>query len=292
VSRILTERTRRRGRTRRVAAAAIGLPSLLLVSGCTKATTDELKRLGLPRPASDRSPFMHDMWIGSWIAAFAVGFFVWGLIIFASIRYRRRSESAVPRQIRYHLPIEMLYTMAPIVVIAVLFFFTVEEQDKIKAPVNNPDHRVLVTAQQWSWTFNYLKEPAAGGTNVYDAGTVARFPQLWLAKGQSVMFTLHSPDVIHDFWVPSFYFKLDIIPGRDQSFFMTPTKLGVFSGHCAELCGYQHSRMLFTVHVVTPQQFDQHMKALKRAGQTGELLGGKNSHTVSGLEAAARGGVK
>lgn len=290
MSRNLTERVAARRRARTAAAVALGLLSMLALSGCSQATEEQWKRLGLPEPGSDRSVYVHDLWIGSWIAAMIIGCFTWGLIFWAVIRYRRRSNEDLPTQVRYNLPIEVLYTVAPIIIVAVLFFFTVEKQNKILEPVDNPDHEVVVTAQQWSWTFNYLDEPGAGGTDVYDAGTGAMEPTLWLVKGQSVTYTLHSPDVIHSFWVPSFYFKRDVIPGRDQSFSMTPTVEGDFVGRCAELCGYQHSRMLFNVHVTSQEEFDQHMADLKARGQTGVLLGGANSETVAGLNESEEAG--
>jgi cytochrome c oxidase subunit 2 len=214
---------------------------------------------------------------------------VWGLIVYAMVRFRRRSEDEIPRQVRYHLPIEMLYTVAPLIVVAVFFFFTVEKQDKVLADAAHPDHNVLVTAQQWSWTFSYLHEKAIGGTNVYDAGSASVEPQLWLVKDQSVTFDLHSPDVVHSFWVPSFYFKMDVIPGRENSFSMTPTRYGTFVGRCAELCGYLHSQMLFNVRVVTQEQFDAHLRALKDAGAIGAPLGGEQSRRVAGIESQSAG---
>ncbi len=263
---------------------------LVVLTGCSHDTTEQFKRLGLPPPASNRSTYMSTLWIGAWIACLVVGVIVWGLIGYCIIRFRRRRDDEVPKQLRYHLPIEMLYTIAPIIVVAVFFFFTVEKQDKILADVAHPDHQILVTAQQWSWTFSYLNEPAAGANQVYDVGTPAREPELWLVKDQSVTFTLHSPDVIHSFWVPSFYFKLDVIPGHDQGFSMTPTRYGTFDGRCAEFCGYLHSQMLFKVHVVTASQFNAHMRALKAAGNVGVPKGGENSSKVAGLE--SEGSVK
>jgi len=265
---------------------------LLAVTGCSKDTTDQLKRLGLPEPASDRSDYVSSLWIGAWIACLVTGVVVWGLIAYASVRFRRRRDDEIPRQLRYHLPIEMLYTVAPLVVVAVFFFFTVQKQDKLLADVAHPDHEVIVTAQQWSWTFNYVHESATGGTNVYDKGTPAREPQLWLVKDESVNFDLHSPDVIHSFWVPAFYFKMDVIPGRQNSFSMTPTRLGVYQGRCAELCGYLHSEMLFKVHVVTRDAYETHLKALKAAGDTGLVLGGSNSHSIAGLEGGKEGTLR
>jgi cytochrome c oxidase subunit II len=293
VGRLLTERAARRPRLRKVAAAALGSLLLVVLTGCSQATTDQWKRLGLPVAASDRSPYMESLWIGSWIAAFIIGFFVWGLILFASFRYRRKEGDEPPRQVRYNLPIEVLYTVAPIIVVVVLFYFTIQKLDKVNELVANPDHQVDVVAQRWSWTFDYLHEPAANNKNVYDQGTPATLPELWLVKGESVTFHLYSPDVVHSFWVPSFYFKLDVIPGRSdrstQSFSMTPTRTGVFAGRCAELCGYLHSRMLFEVHVVDKAAFDKHMQALASAGQVGRPRGQSNSRTVSGLEATSQG---
>ncbi len=292
MSRSLTEpagRRQSRTRTRRLAVTVGGALMLLVMTGCSQETTDQWKRLGLPEPGSDRTVYVHDLWIGSWIAAGIIGVFTWGLILWAALRYRRRNADELPTQVRYNLPIEVLYTIAPIIIVAVLFFFTVEKQNKVLAQVDNPDHKVVVTAQQWSWTFNYLGESGAGGTDVYDAGTTSIEPTLWLVEDQTVAFTLHSPDVIHSFWVPSFYFKRDVIPGRDSTISLTPTVAGDFVGRCAELCGFQHSRMLFKVHVTTQQEFDQHMASLKTDGYTGVLRGGADSETVAGLEKSQGG---
>jgi cytochrome c oxidase subunit II len=284
---LLTERSSRRSPLRKAAAAVSGTLMLLVLTGCSQATTDQWKRLGLPVAASDRSAYMKDLWIGSWIAAFLVGFFVWGLILYASFRYRRRSDDEAPSQVRYNLPIEVLYTIAPLIVVIVLFYFTIEKLDKINEIVDHPDHTVDVTAQRWSWTFSYLHESGANNKNVYDVGTPASLPQLWLVKGETVTFNLYSPDVVHSFWVPSFYFKLDVIPGRSdrstQSFSLTPTRTGTFAGRCAELCGYLHSRMLFEVRVVDRAAFDKHMQALVKAGQIGVPKGQSNVRDVSGL---------
>lgn len=292
VSRIPPDRRTRRPRVRRVCAALGGLLLCLTLAGCSQDTIDHLKRLGLDAPTSDRAPYMHSLWIGAWIAAFIVGGIVWGLIIFSVIHFRRRSDDDVPRQIRYHLPLEVLYTVAPVIIVIVLFFFTVKTQDKVLKPVDNPQHSVLVTAQQWSWTFNYLHEPAADGKTVHDVGNTAHLPTLWLAKGQTVTFKLHSADVAHSFWVPSWYFKLDVLPGRHNKFSVTPTKLGTYDGKCAELCGYLHSKMLFRVHVVTPEQFNQHMKQLEKKGQVGLLKGPKLPYQEAGLDTGSAGGEK
>jgi cytochrome c oxidase subunit 2 len=284
VSRTITESAGRSQRLRRAGGVIVGVVLLLALTGCSEETEGELKRLGLPPPASDRSVYMHDLWIGSWVAAGIIGLFVWGLIFWAVVRYRRRSDDELPSQVRYNLPIEVLYTVAPVIAVAVLFYFTVEKQNKMLEEVDNPDHKVQVTAQQWSWTFSYLGEDAAGGQDVYESGTAADPAELWLVEDESVEFLLHSPDVIHNFWVPNFYFKQDVIPGRDATIYLTPNEQGEYIGRCAELCGVQHSRMLFDVNVVTQEEFDEHIEELLEAGQIGAPRGGDDSETVKGLE--------
>ena len=85
-----------------------------------------------------------------------------------------------------------------------------------------------------------------------------------------MQFDLTSNDVIHAFWVPSFIYKLDVVPGRTNSFNVTPIKEGEYPGRCSELCGLYHSRMLFTLHIVSSDEYEQHLQDLADAGQTGE----------------------
>jgi cytochrome c oxidase subunit 2 len=82
----------------------------------------DLSRLAYPKAASDRSEAIFDLWVGEWIAAGIIGFGVFGMIMWSVLRYRRKSDDHIPPQLRYNLPIEVLYTVAPIIVIAALFF--------------------------------------------------------------------------------------------------------------------------------------------------------------------------
>lgn len=285
----LTERTARGGRApRRVAAVILSLLSLPLLAGCSEAEVGELTRLGLPEPANSSAPHMLELWIGAWIAAGVVGVLVWGLIIWAVVRYRRRSDDEVPVQVRYNLPIEALYTIAPFVAIFVLFYHTVVAQEAILAEHESVDHEVLVVGQQWSWTFNYLGEDGIdegpGGNDVFTVGTVAEPPTLVLPVGETVKFRLRSPDVIHSFWIPAYYFKMDVIPGRENSWITTPTETGTFDGRCAELCGLQHSRMLFSVKVVEPAEYEEYLAALEARGNTGIANGSTQADEIVGLE--------
>lgn len=243
----------------------------------------------MPPPVTDRADNTLNLWIGSWIAALAVGVLVWGLIIWSIIAYRKRSEK-LPVQTRYHMPIETLFTVVPFIMIAVLFFFTVREQNVIlETDKKDPDIVVNVVGQQWSWTFNYLgPDEQDTSDDVWEGGTPRDIPDLYLPVGERVRFELTSPDVIHSFFVPEFLFKLDVFPGKTNAFELTPTQKGTYAGKCAELCGSYHSRMLFNVHVVSKQEYQEHLAELRRKGQTGSATGGDQAETVAGLEEATK----
>ncbi|MFF3563140.1 cytochrome c oxidase subunit II [Streptomyces sp. NPDC002574] len=281
----------------------------LVLATATGCTYEDFPRLGMPSPATAEAPRILSLWQGSWAAAFAVGVLVWGLILWSIIFHRRsRTKVEVPPQIRYNMPIEALFTTVPLVIISVLFYFTARDESKLLETSKRPDHVVNVVGFQWSWAFNYVEDvdgnpstppagkvPAelstisakkldapAGADGVYDFGSAATKdpdtgnpgPTLWLPKGESVRFVLTSRDVIHDFWVVPFLMKMDVIPGHTNVFQVTPNKEGTFMGKCAELCGVDHSRMLFNVKVVSPAQYQQHLKDLAKKGQTGYVPAG------------------
>jgi cytochrome c oxidase subunit II len=274
-------------RARSIALVAMASGAALLVSSCSVADQEEIKRLAQPEGVTDRTPGMASLWMGAWLAAILVGIVVWGLIGYACVKFYRRRDDEIPVQTRYNLPIEILYTIAPVVMVLVFFFFTVTVQNEVLAEPKSggADHKLIVVGQQWSWTFNYDKDPALdGSTTVYDGGTTADRPTLYLPVDQSVEVQLRSPDVIHSFWVPAFLFKMDVVPGRDNHFSFTPTREGTFKGRCAELCGTYHSRMLFDVKVVSEAEYKSHLERLQQQGNIGPALGGSEVDQQSGLE--------
>jgi cytochrome c oxidase subunit 2 len=264
---------------RRLLLAGLSL-GVLALSGCTEADIQQWKRLGLPAPSGNHTSYIEHLWIGAWIAAAFVGVLVWGLIGWASRRYKRKDPSYIPKQNRYNLPMEIMYTIVPFIIIGVLFYYTVVTQNKVLATVPNPDHTIDVVGQKWSWTFNYKeKDNPAVGQDVYESGTINTSPDLYLPVGQSIRFNLSSPDVIHSFWIPSFYTKLDVVPGRDNHFYTTPTTEGTFPGKCAELCGTYHSAMIFNVHIVSVDEYNAYLKTLIAKGQVGEAKGPANANS-------------
>ena len=276
-----------RGGARRAVGMALVVSAGLLVSGCAGAAV-RVERGWLPtdRNTTNQTSRIMTMWNGSWIAALAVGVLVWGLTLWCVVAYRRRrGEQGLPLQVRYNLPLEILYTVVPLIMVAVLFYFTARDQVAIAATNVKPDVTIDVVAKQWSWDFNYVNE------NVYDSGVMAELtgapgvereaPTLYLPVNQRVQFNLTSRDVIHSFWIPAFLYKLDVIPGLVNRFQVIPQRIGTFRGKCAELCGEYHSDMLFTVKVVDRADYDAHINQLRAIGQTGQL--GTNlgrSHTL------------
>ena len=275
---------RRAGR-RRALIAVVALGLALLVSGCS----DTLYRGFLPgssaHEVTDQTGRISSLWRGSWVTALLVGLLTWGLILWCVAVYRKRkSDDTLPVQLRYHVPLEVMYVVLPIVMVGVLFFFTSRDTSAIMATNAPADVHIQVIGKQWSWDFNYLD------AGVYDTGTQAqgldqpgaldRQVTLWLPVDQRVEFTLNSRDVIHSFWVPAFLFKMDVIPGRTNTFQVTPTAVGDYRGKCAELCGEYHSAMLFNVKVVPRAEYDAHLEELRAAGKTGALSLDLSRHQV------------
>ena len=286
---------RRPGTSRARLALALSLGvGVATLAGCSSETQDAWQRVAMPEPATEEGWRILEFWQNSWIAAMVTGAIVWALMFWVIWRYRRRHEDEVPVQTRYNLPLEIFYTIAPIIMVLVFFTHTVRIQTDLTALSDNPDHTVKVVGQQWSWTFNYVDEPVAGGKNVYESGTGSYIPTLVLPVDESVRFQLVSPDVIHSFWITGFLYKEDIIPGRTNEFEVTPNRIGEFVGKCAELCGSYHSRMLFNVKVVTRADYEQYLQEQIDKGFVSEspVLGNKVTTEQAGLESNAEGGTE
>ncbi|WP_307828134.1 cytochrome c oxidase subunit II [Nocardioides sp. SYSU D00038] len=255
----------KRGIPRTAALVVLGLSTLFL-AGCSDETA--AGRLAMPDPASEQGEHILNLWQGAWIAALITGGLVWGLIFYATWRFRRRSaDDPIPVQTRYNLPLEIFYTIAPVIMVIVFFNHTVKTQNLVLEESERPDHTVYVVGQKWSWTFNYVEEPAGDGKVLFEAGTGSYIPKLVLPVGETTRFELRSPDVIHDFGVPGFLMKMDVIPGRNNHYEIKPTAEGTYRGACYELCGTYHSRMLFTVDVVSPEEYEDYLEELAATGK-------------------------
>jgi cytochrome c oxidase subunit II len=256
--------------------AAIAVAVLLATAGCQ---SNAFTRMGMPAPVTKQAKVVVTLWQGSWIAAWCVGIVVWGAIIAAVIFFRKRSDR-IPDQVRYNLPIEILYTVVPFIMVGVLFFFTARDENYVDALPAHPDVVIDVTGFQWSWEFQYpqYKVPKSEYREVTEIGQMwngdtpgneNQLPLLEIPIGETVRFNLASTDVIHAFWIVPFDFKRDVIPDHPNHFEVTPTTTYTGIGRCTELCGLYHSRMLFRVKIVPAAQFKQWIAAQQTQQNSG-----------------------
>jgi cytochrome c oxidase subunit 2 len=164
-----------RGLTRRLRpvalAATLGVLAVTL-SGCSWS---EVIGLGWPEGITPQAHVNRELWVGSLIAALVVGVIVWGLIFWASAFHRKKAtDSELPRQFGYNMPLELVLTVTPFLIISVLFYFTVVVQEKMLHKDPNPEVVIDVTAFQWNWKFGYQKVNFADGTLTYDGADLAR----------------------------------------------------------------------------------------------------------------------
>lgn len=211
----------------------------------------ELPSFGAPDPASEQGQEIFDLYRWFAAAAAGVGVFVTVLLVYTVIRFRRREDDAIPSQKPYNIPVEVAYTAIPLLIVVVLFVFSVRTENEVSAQTDDPDHVVEVTGYQWQWQFDYAD------TDISVAGVPGgELPELVLPAEETTRLDLRTTDVIHSFWVPQFLNKKDMIPGLDNSIDVTPTETGTYEGVCAEYCGLDHGRMRFTVRVIEPDEFD------------------------------------
>lgn len=274
----------RTNRRLRWAAIPIAATLALVLAGCTQAELHGYLpgfEEGQP-PVTNNTERVSGLWTTAWIVLLIVGLITWGLTIWAVVVYRRRKgQTGLPVQLRYNMPIEIFYTVVPLILVLGFFAFTARDQTAIEARFAKPDVKIEVMAKQWAWDFNYVDD------NVYSAGiqgqpepggrkgalVQSEVPTLVLPVGKKIEFALESRDVIHSFWVIDFLYKKDLIPGKTNYMSVVPERVGTYSGKCAELCGEYHSLMLFRVKVVSPADYDTYIASLRAAGNTGQLDG-------------------
>jgi cytochrome c oxidase subunit 2 len=223
-------------------AVALGV----VLAGCS------LPRFGQPDPATKEGGHGLALWQGFFLTACAVGALVLGLILYAAIRFRRRSDD-IPNQRHFNTRWEIAYTVTPIAIVAVLFGFSLVTQGRLDPRVDHPDLVVNVTAFQWGWQFEYPDRQI----KISGSAEVDEKPTLVLPEGRTTRLVMRTTDVVHSFWVPSFLNKRDMIPGVDNSLDVTPTQVGTFDGRCAEYCALDHWRMGFTLKVVPVGELDR-----------------------------------
>lgn len=226
------------------------LAQILSAGALLTSCGDDGPAFGAPRGATRQGRDIFRLWQGSIWIALAVGALVWGLILYCIVRFRRRGDE-LPKQTQVNIPWEIAYTVAPLLIVAVLFAVNMRTLDRVDHLSADPSLTVAVTAFQWQWRFTY--EPA--GVEV--VGTADQDPVLMLPTGTTVRLRLQSDDVQHSFYVPAFLFKRDTVPGITNEVDLEVVKEGRYDGRCAEFCGLFHDRMNFTVQAVSRDEFDR-----------------------------------
>lgn len=180
------------------------------------------------------------LWIG-------IGIFVLvgGTLLYTVIRFRGRAKDKIPPQIEGNTRLEVIWTIVPIILLAIIAVPTVRDAFYVAAP-EQPELAldVKVTGYQWWWGFEY---PEYG---------VVTANEMRIPAGRPVHLTLHSQDVVHSFWVPRLAGKMDVVPNRENTMWLQADEPGIYYGQCAEYCGTSHANMRFRVVAMEPSEFD------------------------------------
>jgi cytochrome c oxidase subunit II len=244
---------------RRLLIVALALP--LVLGGC------QLPAFWGYRGSTTQAHDEFRLWAGTFIAAIVVGVITAALILWAIIRYRHRSDE-IPRQFQSHVGLEITYTVIPVIIVLILFGFTVVTENRVDALTPHPAVTVDVNAFQWGWQFNYagkhvsvegetLDDPDPVGLNGGACAPVDRClgPGLIVPAGKTVQIDLRSRDTIHGFYVPQFNFSRYAQPGVLNRFDVSVQHPGIYRAQCTQFCGLYHSVMFFHVVALPPSQF-------------------------------------
>ncbi len=241
-------------------------------------------------PNSSQARAIADLFFWSMVIGGLIFVLVTGLVLYAAWRYRGRPRDGEPYQNPGNRKLEIAWTIAPTLLLAVLFIFTLSGMRTIDSPPGDQQPDVVVTGYSWWWRVDY---PKAGFTTANE---------IHIPVGQQILFQLKAGDVIHSFWVPELGPKKDMIPGHPgNTVWLAADKPGVYQGACAEYCGAEHAWMRIRVIAHPQAEFDawQQQQAAAAAPASGELARGAelfqqstcvNCHAIRGTNANAQAG--
>ncbi len=223
-------------------------------------------------PVTQDAQLIKDLYDLIFIIAVVIFVFVEGLLIYTAIRFRRRKPDEMPAQVHGSRALELLWTVIPAIIVAVIFFLALDTMNKMTASgtLSNPvshvhaindasarrrveaaqpvDLVIDVTARQWVWQFKYPGE----------AGVIAN-ETLVVPAGKNIRLDMTSADVIHAWWVPYFGAMIYVNPGElSYVWFNVPeAKAGEYQGQCNVYCGVSHANMLAKVRVLPQAEYDK-----------------------------------
>lgn len=164
-------------------------------------------------------------------------------IFYFAIRYRRRSATERPPQISENLPLEIAWTAVPLVLVVTMFLWGTSLYIRNSRPPEAATE-VFVVGKQWMWK---IQHPEG----------VREINELHVPVGKPIKLTMTSEDVIHDFAVPAFRIKKDVVPGLYTTEWFEATKTGRFHLFCDQYCGADHALMRGEIMVMEPTDFEQ-----------------------------------
>src|SRR4051812_18438845 len=222
-------------RPRRLVVAALTVALAALIAGCVQNPNSIFhNRTDVNREVG--SLFKLLIWLGTIVFVFTEAMLVWARVKFRS----RPGNPHEPEQVHGNTRLEIMWTVIPAVVLAIIAVPTVRTIFKTQAQARGAALQVEVTGHQWWWEFRY---PQYG---------IVTANELYLPIGRTVNFALKTHDVIHSFWVPGLGGKRDLVNNRVNHIWYTPDSTGIaaFNGFCAEYCGTSHANMRFRAYTV------------------------------------------
>lgn len=163
------------------------------------------------------------------------------VFIFA-IKYRRKSDDERPKAIHGNIPLEIAWSVIPLLIMLVMFAWGTKLYFENYTPPRKDTLDIYVTGKQWMWKIQYPDGQR-------------EINEMHVPVGRPVKLTLASEDVIHSFFIPAFRLKHDVVPGSYQTYWFEATKPGRYHIFCAEYCGTNHSRMIGWVTVMEPLEY-------------------------------------
>ena len=222
------------------------------------------------------------------IASVPMFVLVTSVVLYCVYRFRMRpgEEDMDGPPIHGNTRLEVIWTLIPaVMMIGLCVYAAVELHNAEKAPAASapPELKVRAVGEQFAWTFFYTGSKGADGKEIASN-------QLYLPVDRSVKFTVQSKDVLHDFWVPAFRWKIDAVPGMDTHYRVTPNRIGVYPVVCAELCGLGHATMRQTAHVLSADDFAAWLKEKGQPAAEGDDQNESGGGSEAGAEVFAANG--
>jgi cytochrome c oxidase subunit 2 len=238
-----------------IIALAVGaLYVILVLAGIFTNGSHQLTTLS---PHGVQSQRIQDLITPVFIVAGIVWVGVFGAVLFICRKFRDEGDDPddFPVQVEGNNRLELAWTIAPLVLLAVIAAFTVSTIHYLSQVPQNALH-VEVSGQQWWWSFHY--DIDGNGTYTDTAhGDVITATELVIPVNKPVQLSITSEDVIHSFWIPALNGKKDAVPGQHHPLTLEATKIGVYRGQCTQFCGLSHANMRMLVRVVSESDFQR-----------------------------------